>query len=912
MDEKPEEAVGIVTDRVESIVCEQCGSEIDVADLDSFLRVECPDCGHVEIVPAKLGQFLLLDLIGSGGMGGVYYAKDETLGRFVAIKVMLRSLGSDRKFVENFKREAQAAARLNHPSIVQIYSFGQEKGQPYIVMELVSGGALDKAMDPQARGNEAMVMQAGLHIAEGLMAADEAGLIHGDIKPENILFDDKGHAKLVDFGIASFASQGSGEGGVWGTPYYIAPEKVQRQTSDARSDIYSLGATLYHALTGRPPFEGKTSVDVVKARLGRLPVPPSSALPSIDPATERIVMRMLQPEPSMRYPTYASLIGDLRKNVRQTVGRPHSVFSKTSRMAAAKRSSGPMYAMREDANARTGPHANTARHGFAPEPAQRIVVHRKRPNSAPSPMDEYRTLATGGGSGSAGKPVMRRKRKKSRAGKWVALTVLLVALLGGLAAWVVVRHQKETARRRDQAALAVAVDNAGKTLADIKETVATVVARAEQGQSMRTNALQAVLVVLGEPLEAPAAEDSAAPEKPVSTDKRVTTDGASAVPAPPTAAADKTDESASLIPSRDQIDAERERLRRFLENREKPAPDAAPAPDAPAPPVASDSEVPAEPAAAPEPEPAIKTQTRKILEFSDRLAVQAAEAREMEASATALHARLPQTGSLDMAKGLIDQIDALLERARQTEKESGALFQEAESVYAEIHKMRTAVENERQAQIKAQEEADRLAKEAQEQREKEEAYREKVKNELAQVDLARVKGLLLAKQNSFRDLLERFGANLADLQTEEGRAAARLLTERYKRLADMKSFLTRSLEKHPPTWIWVAPGTGARLDVLGATEKGVQVRGRAQPVPWSQVSPAQMVEFFDHYTTLRQISLREQDELRFNAALYCEEVVGEAARAKAKEYMGAALKSRPALGAEARRLMPALFDDDGF
>ncbi|OGV75617.1 MAG: hypothetical protein A2340_02250, partial [Lentisphaerae bacterium RIFOXYB12_FULL_60_10] len=243
----------VMTDRVTEIKCKQCGCEIDVADLDPFVMVECPDCGNIETVPSRLGPFLLLNLIGRGGMGGVYQAVDESLGRRVAIKVMLSSLGANKQFVDTFRREAQAVAKLNHPSIVQIYSFGQEKGQPYIVMELVSGQRFDKMVDSGESLDQSLVMQVGLDVAEGLAAADEIGLLHGDVKPENILLDEKMKAKLVDFGLATFAHQDEPDG-IWGTPYYIAPEKVQRKKPDARSDIYSLGATLYHALAGRPPF----------------------------------------------------------------------------------------------------------------------------------------------------------------------------------------------------------------------------------------------------------------------------------------------------------------------------------------------------------------------------------------------------------------------------------------------------------------------------------------------------------------------------------------------------------------------------------------------------------------------------------------------------------------------------------
>ena len=261
--------------------------------------------------PAEFGHFLLEKELGHGGMGGVYLGRDRMLDRPVGIKVMLKSLGDDPTFVERFQREAQAAARLNHPNIAQIYSFGTEQGMPYIAMELCTGGSLDKDMEKNpASMDPVKVMRLGRQLAEALALAAEQGLVHGDVKPENVLYDTEGNAKLVDFGLA--AMQGDSNE-IWGTPYYISPEKVRRQPIDYRADIYSLGGTLYHALTGQPPFEGVDATAVVKARFDGPPPKPSAIRPEIPKEIDDIIMRMLELEPSMRYPTYESLLGDMRR-----------------------------------------------------------------------------------------------------------------------------------------------------------------------------------------------------------------------------------------------------------------------------------------------------------------------------------------------------------------------------------------------------------------------------------------------------------------------------------------------------------------------------------------------------------------------------------------------------------------------
>lgn len=325
------EAVDIIADRVDKIACRKCGRHLDVSKLPSFSKVECPDCHTKQTVPAQLGHFLLLEILGAGGMGAVYQALDKQLGRYVAIKVMKRSLGEDPQFVENFLREARAAAALNHRNVVQIYSCGQEKGQPYIVMELVSCSRLDELI---AQGNpleEVKTLEIGIDIAEGLKAANDIGLIHGDIKPANILFDKNGAAKVVDFGLARFVTWQQDRGEVWGTPYYIAPEKARGQKVDHRSDIYSLGATLYHALGAKPPFDGKTATDVVLARLKNPAIGLRVIRPSLQPETADVIARMLEADPFMRYPTYASLLADLREALRFAKQEHRSVSGKVKK-----------------------------------------------------------------------------------------------------------------------------------------------------------------------------------------------------------------------------------------------------------------------------------------------------------------------------------------------------------------------------------------------------------------------------------------------------------------------------------------------------------------------------------------------------------------------------------------------------
>ena len=254
----------------------------------------------------ETGNFLLEREMGRGGMGGVYMGRDKMLDRPVAVKVMLKEYGADAEFVEKFKREAQAAARLIHPNIAQIYSYGIADGMPYIAMELVAGGSLDQLMkNAGASIDIPRVMKICEQVAQALRCAADQGLVHGDVKPENVLLDANGNAKLVDFGLAAMQKDTNE---IWGTPYYIAPEKVKKEPIDYRADMYSLGGTLYHALTGVAPFEGDDAPAVVRKRFEAPPVPPSKIRPDISPQIDALVLKMLALKPTDRFPSFEALL----------------------------------------------------------------------------------------------------------------------------------------------------------------------------------------------------------------------------------------------------------------------------------------------------------------------------------------------------------------------------------------------------------------------------------------------------------------------------------------------------------------------------------------------------------------------------------------------------------------------------
>ena len=291
-----------------------------------FALIYCPHCGESMRARRIFNNFELVELIGEGGMGSVFKAYDHTLGRMVALKVLKREMSAREDERAKLEQEARVTASVNHPHVVRVYSFGQADGQFYLAMELVEKGSLDDLMGIQTRVSEAQTLEIGVQIAQGLEAAAEKGLIHRDVKPGNILFADAHTAKIVDFGLARVLEDEAGaRGEIWGTPYYIAPERLNYEPEDFRSDIYSLGGTLFHAIAGRPPFEAENASLVALKQIKSQPVSLEAFAPDVAPETAYVINRMLEKNPDDRYADYGELVEHLefaRTKVLERAGRP--------------------------------------------------------------------------------------------------------------------------------------------------------------------------------------------------------------------------------------------------------------------------------------------------------------------------------------------------------------------------------------------------------------------------------------------------------------------------------------------------------------------------------------------------------------------------------------------------------------
>lgn len=293
----------------------------------------------------KIGMFLgdryeILERIGSGGMSDVYRAKDHRLNRDVAVKVLKQEFNADKSFVSKFRTEAHAAACLSHPNIVHVFDVGDSDDLHYIVMELVEGITLKTYIAKKGKLEIRETIGIAMQVAQGIEAAHEQHIVHRDIKPQNIIISRDGKVKVTDFGIAKAATSETITSNTMGSVHYISPEQARGGYCDERSDIYSLGITMYEMLTGRVPFEGDSAVSVALLHIQGEMVPPRKYNPMIPVSLEKIVLKCTQKRPEMRYRSVTELISDLKR----ALMTPNEDFVRMNTI----NSNGPTRVMSED------------------------------------------------------------------------------------------------------------------------------------------------------------------------------------------------------------------------------------------------------------------------------------------------------------------------------------------------------------------------------------------------------------------------------------------------------------------------------------------------------------------------------------------------------------------------------------
>lgn len=260
-------------------------------------------------------RYEIIDKVGSGGMSDVYKAKCHKLNRFVAIKVLKSEFSEDKNFVAKFKVEAQSAAGLSHPNIVNVFDVGEDEGIHYIVMELIEGITLKKYIERKQQLPFKEAVSILIQVAQGIEAAHNNHIIHRDIKPQNIIISKEGKVKVTDFGIARAVSTNTITSNAMGSVHYISPEQAKGGFIDEKSDIYSLGITLYEMLTGRVPFEGDSTVSIALQHVQNDMPSPTIYVPDLPVSVQKIIEKCTQKKPDMRYLKVSSLIADLKKSL---------------------------------------------------------------------------------------------------------------------------------------------------------------------------------------------------------------------------------------------------------------------------------------------------------------------------------------------------------------------------------------------------------------------------------------------------------------------------------------------------------------------------------------------------------------------------------------------------------------------
>lgn len=845
----------VLTEPLSSTVCPKCGAMLEVAGLPVFTAVQCPSCEFEFQVPARFGSFMLLQLLGAGGMGGVYRARDESLNREVAIKVMLKSLGDDPQFVETFQREAQAAAKLNNPHIAQIYSFGQEHGQPYISMELVSGGSLDKMMVAQGPLDPATVIHIGVQIAEGLREAAEAGLVHGDVKPENILFDNDKNAKLVDFGLA--ALNGGPGSDVWGTPFYIAPEKVRRQKTDFRSDIYSLGATLYHAIAGIPPFDGPDATAVVKARFDG---PPKSLREIrgkvVSPEVEALIFRMLSIEPQTRYPTYGSLLGDMRSYLAKAGPIQMQLGGNTKKFLLKGKSQKGLTGV---ANM-TGSVAE-----IPPDmtPVNQILEEEENEKAASK---------------------LRLKKMALWAGSAGLLIVLTIGVVFGVKAHLATKNAKAEAAQIEKTQANARVSIA-KSVANAQVVVERTRVLVPEAMGYAKSAADAVVEILGEGVRASltppepeyALPPSSAPVVPVA-----------AVATVATATHPVKEAASNAVPAKAVAVA------------------AAPAP------VAAADQPGA--AVAPEGEPPDPRVSAVRGMYEDAYAVKQASALAdavlvgMEAQAKAAEAlKGPKQVSalIKLANGLVDNYSEI-KHSREIADAPRRVAQLKKTLANVKNDLASLAETKRQEVIEKEKKAKEDALAAKKQQELE-AHKAKVQSECASVAAMQAEASVPLKQLQFRDAL-RMLKNLTDgLETKEGLDELNLATERVNRVQEFHAYLVKMVLGYKSARGWT---------IEHADQKTLTVGGKK--IQWVEVYSsrldivAELVRglVMDDQVT-KTMKLSEKAKLMTNAALCLTSFYKDMPSAQefAKQLATSAAQQFDVGADNIKKLLPELFKE---
>lgn len=303
--------------------CGGCGALLDVTGFGPFDPVICPKCSAETNVKQQFGNYQLQRRFAIGGMSVIFVGWDRTLDREVAIKVLNEQYCHDERRIQALENEARLTAQVSHPNVVKVYAVGRAYGRFYLVMELLKGQSFEQVIAKRGALPEEEVLEIALQVGAGLQAAQKAGMIHRDVKPGNIHLAPDGHTRLLDFGLALLTQEGRAQAEeIWATPYYVPPEALERGIEDFRSDLYAFGASLYHALCGRPPFESTSTSNNILRRAKQTIPRLGQVAPWISPATGHVIDRMMAYQAKDRWASYEEVLQALEQAKKSAGQKP--------------------------------------------------------------------------------------------------------------------------------------------------------------------------------------------------------------------------------------------------------------------------------------------------------------------------------------------------------------------------------------------------------------------------------------------------------------------------------------------------------------------------------------------------------------------------------------------------------------
>jgi len=835
----------IITDLVSEFHCSKCSGLIEAWELSAFASVKCPKCDSTETVPARFCNFLLLEVISTNPTRTIYRARDESLGRFVIIKILPAKFSADPKFIAEFRDEARTVSKLNHENITQIYSFGVEKRQPYIVMEMLNGEFLDQVIEENNGIPLSTAIRICYDVSLGLQAAAEAGIVHKNIKPSNIILNKLGSPKITGFGLMK-TSHTVDTSMVCGTPHYISPEQIRKQKIEVCSNIYSLGATLYHMIIGNPPFAEKNNLDTIIAHLEQCPTEIKKLRPEIPANISDVVKRMLQPDPSKRYHSYKALLSDLDKamyghdNIPAT---PSSISGKQIKFK--KKKLDPSKIVKPNVVNKPLPAIITSHKVVkkplpakipAPKfikphdvPSQKTAVKKKivinsskhKIVNKPSPRitpkannHQHQILA----DKEHERHVHMRQKKQRKTRVMVAIIISFIAL-SILAIFIAYNMNENKLARIERHAL----KNSREISLNIFDQINQNISSATNNIIVAAD-LQKEIKEAWQDLNGKSASSISSTTNDLSINKIPNENG---------------------LLNNINFDFKDENLPEVIKKAV-----------------------------------IVKDSATRLAIINEKLLSLKQNAESLyQASCKSITSEMVKSQNINLKKAEIKSLEYKTNVGIAGEKIKKAheeILIISEAHVAEVERRRqAAIEAERQRLEAIRLEEERLAHEA------------LIKRELKQVvdnHAALGTNSLLFISNDFKGIVKNLKEDFKSYQTDEGKKSAGILIERFNAIAGLKEEIIVCVNKYTFPWGW--GNHLAKCDIIKADDKGIYVKNRSHP--WGSANVPQMLKFIDYYLSLNNISSKSKSRLALGGAVFCAEY-GEKGKAKSEELKTKAL-----------------------